>query len=172
MKPPGDYGRFIAIAAVTVGSILLVWLLVSAEVTDILTPSPDKIAEQLVQAISAERYEAVPDLLSEQIKDRVTEQDLQEISRNIKALHQGIEQVSSQKPQEQGGTATVPVEIQFQDGTKQTLVFPLEKEKHLWKVRSIDPLRLQGFRLFFELALHPLSAGHAEVSRDHKAPGG
>lgn len=133
---------FAIIAALLAASLLVIAGLVSADAASLIIPPPEGVAEQVVTALGAHRYEGAMNQLSDDLQQQVGEEDLQAFVEAVEeSPREGIQDAHGQDAQESGNQATASVEVKFGNNETQTIDLPLAKENGLWKVTSLEPLR-------------------------------
>lgn len=130
------------IAALLAVTLLIIAGLVSADAVEALVPSPEITTNEFIGALSAHRYYAAVNLLSEPLKQQVDKAHLQSIMQAIEqSALEGIQDAQGQESQIEGETASVDVEVEFGNNQTQTIALPLKKENGLWKVSNLEPLQ-------------------------------
>jgi hypothetical protein len=130
----------------TILAIVAVILLAMAGLTsidkaDLLIPTPEGAAAQMVGALGAHRAAGARGQLAKDLQEQVDEGELLALIRNIEAGPlRGIEDAHEVSSEEQGGQVVAQVRVKFGDLSEHILEFPLRKENGLWKVSSLDPL--------------------------------
>jgi hypothetical protein len=132
------------VVVVTAVSVLILWALLSRGMTAIITPAPESIAEQFGVALGARRYEGALNQLTGALKRSVKQEELKALVDQIERQHQGVEDIQAQAAQAQGDSATVDLQVKYEDGSQKTVQVALERENHLWKVSSLDAARQMG----------------------------
>ena len=141
MKDSLALRSILAIAAIFVLALLLIAGAVALDQAKFIIPSPETTAAQLVDALGAHRYEGAMNQLSEELRQQVTEQDLQSLVQSIESSQDGIYDAQEVGAQEQSQFASAQVKVKLGNGQERIIEFPLEKENGLWKVSSLEPLQ-------------------------------
>lgn len=125
--------------------LLALWGLVAQDVTQLIVPSPETTAEQLIGALGAHRYEGAMNQLSQDLQQQVTVEDLQSLVKRIEASQaRGIQDSLGQSANEHDQQTTAIVQVTLGSNQQVNVELPLIKENGLWKVSSLDPLRGLG----------------------------
>jgi len=125
----------------TVGAgIGLVWGALQLGLGDLINPSPEQVAEQLVRGVGAHRFEGAMQTLSEPLQESVNPALLRTLAVSIELASGGIEDVNGVSAEETGDTAEAQVLVSLSNRTEVTLSIPLTKENGEWKVASVEPL--------------------------------
>lgn len=133
--------RPLAGIAVLFGAAMLVLgLLVANEVEFAIVPPPETEAESLVRALKARRFNAMKGELTESLREKVQDDQLEELFEAVRAAHKGISDAHGEESAIDGARATARVKVKLEDKTEETLEVPLQKEHGLWRVSSIEPL--------------------------------
>jgi len=132
--------NFVFLFGLTALTLLLIWggLALGA---DWLVPTPQAVAEEFVGTLGAHQYAGALNALHTRQRQAVTADTLADLIAAIESAHSPVDFASAQSAQADEDTASVELEIQFQNGSRQNITLPLAREKYLWRVTSIDPLR-------------------------------
>jgi len=111
---------------------------------DWLIPAPENTAEQFVSALAAHRYEGAMNSLAQELRRQTREEDLAALVQAIEdSPRRGIQDARGLQSDEQGDTATATVEVKYGNNQTGLIEVPLKKENQVWRVTSLDPLRLK-----------------------------
>lgn len=127
------------IVLTVIGAVMLTGALVAGGYGKLFVPSPKNTGVNFVRSLAAHRYEGALQQISSRSATRVTREELQTLVLSFEASHQRIDKVEGISEEISGDTASVEVEVTFEDGTTRTMVIPLQQENGLWKVSSIEP---------------------------------
>jgi len=132
--------NFVFLFIFTALAFLLIWggLALGA---DWLVPTPQAVAEEFVGTLGAHQYAGALHALHTRQRQAVTADALANLITAIETAHSPVDSTRAQSAQADEETASVELEIQFQNGSREKIVLPLARENYLWRVISIDPLR-------------------------------
>jgi hypothetical protein len=120
----------LAIAGLIGVALLVLWGLVVTGNDLFVVPPPEQESD------GAARHTLTADL-----REQVTEADLRALARELEQARPRVEDANGVAAVVQSGTATATVEVRMEDGRRRHVQFSLEREKGLWKLRSVDPAR-------------------------------
>jgi hypothetical protein len=121
--------------------------MVSQGWTKIIVPPPENTAEQLVSALAAHRYAGAMNQLSQELQQQIHPEDLASLVKSIEhSPAKGIQDAHGLAAQELAAQklvdqATADVRVKLGNNEAVDVRFPLIKEKGVWKVSSLDPLK-------------------------------
>jgi hypothetical protein len=141
MKSPSGLTGVLAVILIAGAVLLGLGYLVEQGITQFITPPPEQVAEGLVNALGARRYEGALNQLSHDLKANLIQAELEELVRGIESAHGGIQQATGERSQEQGDTATASVRVKTKDLQVHDLELELKQEQGIWRVSSLEPVR-------------------------------
>lgn len=112
--------------------------LISAGYARFLVPTPERTAEQFVQALAAHHYEGARQQLGEEMRRKVGDAELRALALIIDREQHGVSEAHALSARESGDSAMVTVMVKMNNGSEQVLEFPLRKQHGVWKITSID----------------------------------
>jgi hypothetical protein len=118
----------------------LIWGALQIGLGDLINPSPEQVAEQLVRGIGSHRYEGAIQMLNRPLQASVSPFMFRRLAASIEQASGGIEAVTGLSSRERGSTAEAQVLVTLKDGAEVTLVFYLENENGEWKVADLAPI--------------------------------
>lgn len=105
----------------------------------VLVPPPEAVSENLVKAMTEHRYAQARQHVTKDLA-RTDPGSLAVIVRGIEQVNGAVETVQGEDAVVSGEESTARVALEFERG-RRDLHLPLRREKGLWKVASLDPLR-------------------------------
>ncbi len=119
----------------------LVWLVLNFTSGEMIAPQPKTVAVEFSAALTAQQWDGALDLLSEDLRRQVKEEDLRQLAQQIEAKHPHIERVNEVSEEKQGDSATAVTGFIFTGQERAEVAYALVRENHLWKIASLDELR-------------------------------
>jgi len=120
--------------------LLAIWILISQNYTEIITPSAQTTGETFLRALAAHRFEGALNELSSGLEGEVTTYDLKVLMEHIERAHHTIDRVSAVSHSETGELGSARVEVRFSNGVRRTLDLPMRRENGIWKISSLKPV--------------------------------
>src|SRR5688572_6075439 len=106
--------------------MVVLWLLISNDVTFAIIPSPETEVESLVRALKARRFTAVKSELTESLRSSVDDADLIALFERIRTSHRGILEVHGESSRQHGpDEAEAVVAVMLEDKSEETIELPL-----------------------------------------------
>jgi hypothetical protein len=109
------------------------WGISEKGINEYFIPKPEMVVEQFLIALKAHRYEAARDMLVQDLRDKVSEVDLERLSHSIG----NIEDAHGQGSRPDRNILMAVALVKLSDGREQIVEFPFKKENGLWKIVSI-----------------------------------
>lgn len=139
--------QFLAVLALTAVSVALVGRLVVAEgIAEPLVPSPERVVQSFVQALSAGRYEPARQQLSDDLQSRVGVGALRALDQGLQARYSGYQFEPGGQAEKQGERVIYRARIATAAGTSLQPAFALRRNPQtgLWEITSFDELAAQA----------------------------
>jgi hypothetical protein len=105
----------------------------------VLVPPPEAAAENFLKALAEHRYTQAPHHLAAGL-NQTEPGELAALHASVERAHGAVEKVQGEDASVTGQESTARVSLRFPYGPRD-LRLPLRREKGLWKVASLDPLR-------------------------------
>jgi hypothetical protein len=152
------------LAAVAAGLLITAAAVGPGRDRGVLVPPPEAAAENFLKAMAEHRYTQAPQYLAAGVKG--TEPgELAALHASLERAYGAIEGVQGEDASIAGEESTARASLRFAGGPRD-LRLPLRREKGLWKVASLDPLRAlaaAGPLVRFLLST-PTEVGRVELS--------
>ena len=130
----------LAITAVLVTALAILWALVAQGMTQFIVTPPDRVGQLFFGSLIAHNFQAAHGDLSRPMQAQVAVDNLRQLAERLEQAGRGIESASGESAQRQGQSATAEVKLTLADGTERTLTLTFTQENGVWRLSSLAPL--------------------------------
>ena len=134
----------LALLAILAVSLLVIQGLVFIDRAGILVPKPEDTAAEFVNDLDSHAIAGAKNELSSDLQKQISAEKLQALADSLNKKNGGVilaNGVSSEKSGKgNNAKANANIEIDFQNGSTQSLSFPLTRDNGIWSLSSIGPL--------------------------------
>ena len=105
-----------------------------------MVPPPERVVEEFLRALSAERFSAARDKLADELRRRVEEDALRRQTRALEGARGRILHAEAEPRSVGEAAAEVAARLTFARGPAADLTFRLEQSRGLWKISDLGSL--------------------------------